>query len=151
MLFCTSGYNTGAMMLKLDPSGTAVEKTWFNKDFDVHHGSTVLIGDYLYGANWLNNGNGDWMCVDWKTGKTMYQTHWENKGSITAAEEMLYCYDDKNGNVALVKADPAEFKPVSTFKITQGAGEHWAHPVVCGKRLFIRHGDVLMAFDIAAK
>jgi outer membrane protein assembly factor BamB len=151
MLFFTSGYNTGAVMLKLSADGASVEKAWENKDFDVHHGSVVLLGDYLYGANWKNNENGDWMCVEWKTGKTMYQTHWENKGSLTSAEGMLYCYEEKNGNIALVKADPAGFNPVSIFPISLGSGEHWAHPVVCGKRLFARHGDVLMAFDIAAK
>jgi outer membrane protein assembly factor BamB len=151
MLFFTSGYNTGAVMLKLSPDGASAEKAWENKDFDVHHGSVVLLGDYLYGANWKNNENGDWICAEWKTGKTMYQTHWENKGSLTSAEGMLYCYEEKNGNIALVKADPAGFNPVSTFKISLGGGEHWAHPVVCGKRLFVRHGDVLMAFDIATK
>jgi outer membrane protein assembly factor BamB len=110
----------------------------------------VLLGDYLYGSNWKGNGDGDWMCVDWKTGKTMYQTHWENKGSLTSAEGMLYCYEEKNGNVALVRADPAGFTPVSTFKVSLGEGECWAHPVICGKRLYIRHGGVLMAFDIAS-
>ncbi len=149
MLFCTSGYDTGAVMLKLSADGASVEKAWENKDFDVHHGSVVLLGDYLYGANWRNNGDGDWMCVEWKTGKTMYQTHWENKGSLTCAEGMLYCYEEKNGNIALVKANPAGFNPVSTFQISLGSGEHWAHPVICGKRLFVRHGDVLIAFDIA--
>ena len=151
MLFCTSGYDTGAVMLKLSADGASVEKAWANKDFDVHHGSVVLIDGYLYGANWKDNGDGDWMCVEWKTGKTMYQTHWENKGSLTIAEGMLYCYEEKNGNVALVKAEPTGFNPISIFKISLGNGEHWAHPVICGKRLFIRHGDVLMAYDIAAK
>ena len=151
MVFYTSGYDQGSVMLKLSADGTNVEKAWENKDFDVHHGSVVLLGDYLYGANWKNNEKGDWMCVEWKTGKTMYQTHWENKGSLTSVEGMLYCYEEKNGNIALVKADPAGFNPVSTFPISLGSGEHWAHPVICGKRLFVRHGDVLMAFDIAAK
>ena len=29
-----------------------------------------------------------------------------------------------------------------------GEGKSWAHPVVCGGRLYIRHGDALMAYDI---
>jgi outer membrane protein assembly factor BamB len=29
-----------------------------------------------------------------------------------------------------------------------GKGRHWAHPVICGGRLYIRHGEVLMAYDI---
>ncbi len=151
MLFCTSGYDMGSVMLAIDPNGTAVKKVWTNPEFDNHHGSVVLVGDYLYGANWHGNGDGNWMCVDWKTGKTIYDTHWENKGSLTYADGMLYCYEEKNGNVGLAKADPAGFEVVSSFQVTLGKEQHWAHPVVCGKRLYIRHGDVLMAYDIAAK
>jgi outer membrane protein assembly factor BamB len=151
MLFCNSGYDMGAVMLKLNADGTGVSQEWTNKEFDTHHGSVVLVGDCLYGSTSKGGGDGDWMCVEWKTGKAMYQTHWECKGSLTSAEGMLYCYEEKNGTVALVKPDPSEFKPVSTFKVSLGSGEHWAHPVICGKRLFIRHGDVLMAYDIAAK
>jgi len=35
--------------------------------------------------------------------------------------------------------------------VAQGTGEHWARPVVCGGRLYVRHGDVLMAFDVEKK
>jgi len=150
MIFYTSGYDQGAIMLKLNADGSAVETLWTNPEFDNHHGSVVLLGDYLYGPNWKDNGNGDWLCVEWKTGKTVYTTHWENKGSLTCAEGMLYCYEEKNGIVALVKADPAGFTPISMFKVPAGEGPHWGHPVVCGKRLYIRHGDVLMVYNIAA-
>jgi outer membrane protein assembly factor BamB len=150
-LFGTSGYNMGSIMLDLNADGSAVKTVWTNGEFDNHHGSVVLVGDYLYGANWNGNGDGNWMCVEWKTGKTMYDTHWHGKGSLTYADGMLYCYEEKDGNIALVKAAPSGFETISSFKINLGKDQHWAHPVVCGKRLFIRHGDVLMAFDIEAK
>ena len=47
--------------------------------------------------------------------------------------------------------DPAGFEDVSSFKITQGQKEHWAHPVIFGKHLYIRHGVVLMVFDIGGE
>ncbi len=150
-IFGTSGYNMGSVMVELDPNGTSSKQVWTNVDFDNHHGSVVLVGDYIYGANWNGNGNGNWICVDWKTGKTMYDTHWENKGSLTYADGMLYCYEEKGGTVGLAKADPAGFEIISSFPITFGKDQHWAHPVVCGKRLYIRHGDVLTVYDIEEK
>lgn len=30
-------------------------------------------------------------------------------------------------------------------------GPTWAHPVVCGGRLYIRHGDNLYAYDVRGK
>lgn len=32
-----------------------------------------------------------------------------------------------------------------------GKGPTWPHPVVCGGRLYLRHGDLLFAYDIRAK
>ena len=52
---------------------------------------------------------------------------------------------------ALVELKSDGMKLISSFKITPGTGEHWAHPVVCNGRLYIRHGDALMAFDIKKK
>ena len=60
---------------------------------------------------------------------------------------MFYCYDEK-GNVGLVKASPKGFDIVSTFSVSQGSGKHWAHPAISDGRLYIRHGDALMAYDI---
>ena len=147
-LFFTSGYNIGAIRLKLSPDGTKAERVWTNPAFDSHHGSFVFVDGYLYGSTWDSNGTGKWICADWETGKTLYEYQWINKGSLTYAEGMLYCYEETEGTVGLVKADPAGFEVVSSFKITQGQKEHWAHPVIFGKRLYIRHGDVLMVFDI---
>ena len=40
---------------------------------------------------------------------------------------------------------------VSSFKIEHGTGPHWAHPYIADKKLLLRHGEVLMVFDIAAE
>jgi len=148
-IFISSGYDMGSVQLKLSADGTSVEKVWANPEFDNHHGGIVLVDGKLYGANWQSNKQGKWVCVDWETGKTLYEQEWGNKGSLSYADGMLYCYEEASGTVGLVKATPDGFDPVSTFMITLGEKEHWAHPVVCGKRLYIRHGDILMAFDIA--
>ena len=50
----------------------------------------------------------------------------------------------------LVDPDPENLAVVGRFKITQGSGQHWAHPVIADQVLYIRHGDALMAFDVAA-
>ena len=74
-----------------------------------------------------------------------------NKGSVIYADGMLYCYDENTGDVALVKPSPEEFKIVSTFRVTHGDGQHWAHPAISDGRLYFRHGDALMAYGIKAE
>lgn len=147
-LFVTSGYDHVGVMFKLLKDGTEIEQVWVNKDLDNHHGQVVRLGSYIYGSNWLDNSRGNWCCVDWKTGKTMYEKKWHTKGSISAADGMLYCYEEKRGNLALVKPTPDDFSIISSFQITKESGPHWTQPVIHKGVLYVRHGDVLMAYKI---
>jgi len=147
-IFVTNGYDHTSVMLTLSDDGTKVTLAWSDKTLDTHHGGDVKIGDYIYGSNWLNNSKGHWVCLNWNTGKVMYETDWMTKGQIIAAEGFLYCYEEKSGNIALVRATPEKFDLVSSFKVPMGSGPHWSHPVIQNGLLYIRHGDALMAYDI---
>jgi len=152
-------FTTGGIMFEISPmeslrtaDGTGFTKKWNDKTLDCHHGGVVLVDGYLYGSNFNGIPRGDWVCLEWDTGKVMYETRWNgNKGSIIYADGMLYCYDENTGDVALVKPSPRAFEIVSSFRITQGSGKHWAHPAISDGRLYIRHGDTLMAYDIKNK
>jgi outer membrane protein assembly factor BamB len=149
-IYVTSGYNHVGVMLELSEDGTEVSLKWSDKTLDCHHGGVVLVDGYIYGASWINNGDGNWVCLDWDSGKVMYEKEWFCKGSIIYADGMLYCYEEKKGNIGLVKASPKGFEVTSSFLITKGTGEHWAHPTISDGRLYMRHGDTLMVYDIKA-
>lgn len=150
-IFITSGYNSTAVMLKLAEDGQSVSLKWTNDVLDTHHGGVVLVDGYIYGSNWIGNGNGNWVCLDWNTGEVMYETKWHNKGQIIYADNRLYIYEEKNGNFGLVIPDPSGFKLVSSFPITQGTGPHWAHPAIFEGMLFVRHGEFLGVYDLRLK
>ncbi len=150
-VFFTGGYNHGSVRIDLTDNGRKASVSWTNTDLDVHHGGVVLINGYLYGSNWINNGNGNWCCVEWKSGKTMWEERWKNKGSVISAEGLLYIYEERNGFVGLLKPDPEKFNLISSFKVPLGSGPYWAHPVIHNGVLFIRHGEALMAYDIKEK
>jgi outer membrane protein assembly factor BamB len=150
-VYFTSGYDMGSIKLDIAEDGMSVTEAWTDDVLDNHHGGVVLVDGYIYGSNWLNNKSGNWVCTDWKTGKAMYETTWENKGPITYADGMLYCGDEKNHNFALVKATPKGFNVTSSFNVPLGEGPLWAHPVVFDGKLYIRHGEALMVYDVKAK
>lgn len=150
-LFVCNGYNMGSFMLRLNVDATKADLVWRNDDLDTHHGGFVLVDGVIYGSNWINNGSGNWVAVDWNTGETKFDTPWpggKGKGSIIAADDMLYCYDERRGTVGLIRPNPEKFDVVSEFRITKGVGPHWAHPVIHEGVLYIRHGNALMAFKI---
>ncbi|MGE5394781.1 MAG: alcohol dehydrogenase, partial [Candidatus Saccharibacteria bacterium] len=68
--------------------------------------------------------------------------------SIISADQLLYCYEEKSGNLALVKPTPEKFDVISSFKVDKGAGPHWAHPAIYDGKLLVRHGESLMIYNI---
>ena len=143
----TAYYHFPGGKVQLDARGGKVTATeaWRTDRMQNYHGGVVLAEGYLYG----NHKNG-WSCIDFRTGKLMYFAKGIGQGSLTYADGMLYCLSER-GTVALVRATPKAFELVSKFRIPRGgSGPTWAHPVVCGGRLYIRHGDYLYAFGIKA-
>lgn len=147
-IFLTRGYNYPSMMLSVSADGKSVTEKWIDKTLDDHHHGVVVVDGFIYGSNWINNGKGNWVCLDWNTGAVKWEQTWNNKGPIILADGMLYIIDEKSGNVGLVKPDPAKFDLISSFKIDKGTGPYWAHPSIYDGKLLIRHGDVLMVFRI---
>lgn len=149
-IFICMGYDFPAVMLKMDSLGTSVSEKWIDHTFDNHHHGVVEVDGKIYGSNWKSNRLGKWLCMDWKSGEIEYIVDWNTKGSIVYADGMLYIYEEKSGNVAIVNPNPKNFDVVSSFKVEKGTGPHWAHPFIANGKLFLRHGDVLMVFNLKA-
>lgn len=147
-IFITSGYEQPGVMLSLAEDGKFVSFKWENTNLNTHHGGVILIGGNIYGSNWLNNALGRWVSINWETGTLNWINEWNNKGSIISADGLIYIYEEKNGNIALVQPDTKVLKIISTFKIKEGTGMHFAHPSIYNGKLLVRHGDVLMLFNI---
>jgi len=143
-IYAAAGFGLGGVALGLAPDGKSVTPAWTDPRLDCLHGGVVLAGGCLYGAG---DRNPRWLCLDWKTGEAKYEVRGFKPGSVAYAEGMLYLYS-QDGIVALVPATPEKFEIVSAFEVAKGTGEHWAHPVISGGRLYIRRGDALMAYDI---
>jgi outer membrane protein assembly factor BamB len=148
--FLTMGYDYPAVMIKMDSTGTSVSTKFTDQTFDNHHHGVIYHDGYLYGSNWQNNKRGKWICMKWESGEIIYVDEWDTKGAMIMADGLLYCYNEK-GNVGIAKPDPKGFEVISQFKIKKGAGPHWAHPFIADGKLLLRHGDVLMVYDIKEK
>ena len=148
-IFITYGNEQPAMLFHISDDGKSISLKWQNDVLDTHHGGLVLVNGAIYGSTTLDNTRGNWASVDWETGKTNWEKEWFTKGSVVSADGMLYLYEERWGHVALVKPDTSDLKIVSTFQVKGGEGPHWAHPSIYNKMLMIRHGSVLLVYDIA--
>ncbi|MFC2156545.1 PQQ-binding-like beta-propeller repeat protein [Acidobacteriota bacterium] len=146
LVYASTGYGKGNILLrpkrKVDGK-YSVEVVWESELLDNHHGGVILVDGHLYGAGSEARG---WFCLDFKTGTQKWKTR--GKGSLTFADGHLYCFDER-GTMSLVRATPEKYHQVGSFQVPkEGKGLHWAHPVVCGGRLYVRYSEQLYAYDI---
>lgn len=144
-LYVVTGYGTGGIMLKLSPDGSQVSKTWSNSTLDPKTGGALLLNGRIYGFGDRNKG---FHIVDWKSGQTVATEKLNQKGGIAvSADDMIYAYDEA-GEVFLLQPTTAGIKKVSSFKVPYGAAQHWAYPVIKDGKLYLRHGNSMMVYDI---
>ncbi|MDY0166447.1 MAG: PQQ-like beta-propeller repeat protein [Thermoguttaceae bacterium] len=143
-----SSQKTGSVLLRLTVDGrrVSVEPVWRNADLDSHHGGIVLVDGHLYGCGRFNRDQ--WACLEWSTGRTRYLDAGVGKGSLTYADGLLITRSER-GPVGLVEATPNGHHIISRFEPPKEAeGPAWAHPVVCGGRLYLRHGEFLYCYRV---
>ncbi len=145
-LYVVSGYGKGGVMLQLNEDGSEVTELWRDENLDNRFGGTVMLNGRIWGAGDFTR---KWVCLDWSTGEELHSSKFIKKGTIILADGMLYCYGE-DGQVALVEPSVEEgFKVINSFEVPMGSAQHWAHIVIHNKRLYVRHGEALMVYDIS--
>ena len=142
-IYVSHGYEQGGKLYRLAADGKSVSHKWSEEKLDIHHGGAVVHDGHIYGAA----SNKTWYSLNAESGEIAASIPRLGKGSMVYADGRLYGYLE-DGRVVLVDPDPGHFEVVGSFEITAGSGNHWSHPVVSDGVLYVRHGEVLMAFDV---
>ena len=155
IVFVTSGYGVGCNAFKVTAEGGAfkAEEAYSGKQITNHHGGVILIGDHLYELDDQKK----MKCVEFKTGKVLWEDRSVGKGAIAYADG--HCYvrgetGEKGGasTIALVEATPSGYKEKGRFTQPDRSNTAaWAHPVVFGGKFYVRDQDVLLCYDVKAK
>jgi outer membrane protein assembly factor BamB len=144
-VFAASSYGAGGGMVKLTRSNGAIQATevYATKHMKNHHGGLVLVDGYVYGSD-----EGLLTCLDFKTGKVMWNERRAGKGSIAYADGRLY-YRNEGGPVILVEANPQAYVEHGRFDPPDRSGlMSWPHPVIANGKLYLRDQGVLLCYDV---
>lgn len=109
-------------------------------------GGIVLIEDVIYGSTYRKD---QWFAIDPSTGEEIILTEDFGCGVIVYAEGQFYLYSE-DGEVALVNMNRDTFELKGKFKVPLGTDQQWSHPVIYDKKMYVRHGNALMVYDISA-
>ena len=153
-VFISNSYGTGTALLKISRTGDAFQAAEAYslppKQFENHHGGIIMVGDYIFGGSGLNKG--DPTCINFFTGEIVWKAQPPVSGSaavLYADGNLIFRYD--RGLVLLVEATSKGFNVKGRFTPVTAEGPAWAHPVVFEKKLWLRHNDLLLCYDLASR
>jgi outer membrane protein assembly factor BamB len=141
-VFISSNYNKGCAVVEVakDSSGKLQGRPVYAGDQMCNHYCTsVRHKDHIYGFN-----DTQLTCMEFKTGKVRWHKGGFKKGSLIIADGHLIVLG-ADGRLAVARASPEEFRPISEFKIR---GVFWNIPVLAGGRLYVRDEENLTCFDL---
>lgn len=137
-VFISSGYNTGAALLRI--SNGKPEQVWFSKSaMRNQHNNCVLIDGFLYGFD--GDKNSDLKCLDFRTGEQRWAQEGLGKGALIASDGKLII-NSEQGELVIAAADPSGFKALARAQIL--GSKCWTAPVLANGRIYLRNekGDV---------
>ncbi|MBA3711498.1 MAG: hypothetical protein H0W76_03505 [Pyrinomonadaceae bacterium] len=107
--------------------------------------SPVMQGNLLFGLS--SRKKGQFFCIDADTGKTLWQSPGrmgENVAVLNFAGTLLLLTND--ANLIVLPASAKGYAPVAQY--TVASTPTWAHPVVVGKRIFVKDETTLTSLLI---
>ena len=153
LVFVSSGYGTGAALLKITRKNTGLspEEVYFHRGRKVqnHHGGMILLDGHVYMGHGHNQGHP--LCLELLTGSVKWGPErgpGSGSAAVVLADGHLY-FRYENARMALVEASPLVYRLKSDFDIPSRLGKSWPHPAIAHKRLYLRDQDVLLCYDLA--
>ena len=142
LLISSAAMGDGGHLIEIrDQDGKlSAEKLWSNARFRNHFNTSVAVDGFIYGFD-----NATLRCLDGATGEARWAHRGYGKGSLVAADGLLFILGDR-GLAALVAADPTAFNELGRVQAMEG--KSWTSPSLAAGRLFLRDHDEFVAYDV---
>jgi len=143
-VFVSASYGTGAILIEVN--GSEYKKVWSNDESMSNHYSTCVYRDgFLYGFHGRQEEGQALRCVQWRTGKVMWDVDGYGAGTVTLAGDRLLILRE-NGELVLAPASPDEFRPTGKVSILNKMVR--AYPALADGRLYARDEKTLACFRL---
>ena len=160
MIFISAAYyRVGSVLLKVRPDGKSFDELWRSTALELHWMTPIHHNGYLYGFSGRNEPDSVMRCVEFKTGKVIWERdeRWRpystkqppvyGRGSLTMADGKLIALGE-GGLLGLFKVSHEKAEEISRYQPPHLHYPCWAAPVLSGKRLYLRSEDRLLCLDL---
>ncbi len=151
-IFCSGGYNSGAMMFQLvERNGTINVKKLFKlapRVFGSAQHTPIFYDGYIYGVREKDK---QMVCLD-LNGKEVWKSGAEHRfgsqglGPYLIADGLIYILDD-SGLLTLAQASPKSYQQLAQAQVIDGA-DSWAPMALAGGRLILRDVTQMVCLEV---
>jgi outer membrane protein assembly factor BamB len=153
-------YKIGSVLLRVKPDCKGVDEVWRSTALETHWTTPIYNDGYLYAFSGRNEPDARLRCVEFNTGKLMWERDesWPphstptpevyGRGSFILADKKLIALGE-GGILGLFKPNPKELEEICRYQVPQLHHPCWAAPVLSRKRLYLRSEDHLVCLDLA--
>lgn len=143
-----SRMNQGVFAIRLAKQNGEIvpQEVWSNKENMLYLSTPVLQGNVLFGFSMLKKGQ--FFALDADTGKTLWQgpgRMGENAALLNAGGSVFLALTNE-ANLIVLPVNAKEYTP--TVQYTVANSPTWAHPVISGKRIFIKDETTLRSLTL---
>ncbi|HVW37437.1 MAG TPA: PQQ-binding-like beta-propeller repeat protein [Pirellulales bacterium] len=142
-LFVSSGYGKGCALLQVELRKNGewrVQPIWISRSLKTKFTSAVIHAGHAFGLD-----DGILCCVDLDDGRRRWKAGRYGHGQVLLAGDTLLVQCE-SGDVALVAADPAEYRELARFAAL--ASKTWNYPALAGRWLVCRNDREAVCFEL---
>lgn len=146
-VFLCGGYDSGAMMIKMERGAPKVLYRLASKEFGSDQQTPILYKGHLYGVT----PDRKLTCLS-LDGKVLWKSDPTTNfglGPYMIADGKIFLVDDK-GTLTVARAVPTGYKPLAQAKILQGP-DAWGPIALAGGRMICRDYKRMVCLDVAKK
>jgi len=176
VFFSAAYYRVGSALLRVKPEGKGFEEIWrspresrerdpktdslVSPVLEIHWSTPIYHEGYLYALSGRNEPDARFRCVEFKTGKLMWdrdeswrphstpQPNVYGRGSLILADGKLIVLGE-GGLLGLLKVSPQKLEEISRHQVPQLHYPCWAGPVLANKKVYLRSEDRLVCLNLA--
>lgn len=159
VFFSAAYYRVGSVLLQVERDLHRFTEVWQSTVLESHWGTPVYHEGYLYAFSGRNEPDARLRCVEFETGKLMWERDesWRRgsrapsvygRGSILLADGKLIVLGE-GGLLGLFRVDHREPQELARFQVPELSYPCWTGPVLSGRKLVLRSEDRLIGFDLA--
>lgn len=159
VLISAAYYRVGSVLLEVQPDNKSVKEIWRSTTLEMHWSTPNIVDGKLYGFSGRNEPDAFFRCVEYDTGKLLWQRdeRWRGhvatsptfgRGSTLLADGKLYALGEA-GLLGIFKPNAEKCEEVARWQVPSLKYPCWGAPVLSEGNLFLRSEDQLVCVALS--